>query len=60
MRCVGHVERIGKTGNLCDILFKDLKGSDSWEELNVDDKIILKWITGNGVGGCGVDSSGSG
>jgi hypothetical protein len=37
---------------------KGLKG-DHKENLVVDGRIILKWIFGNGVGVCGLDSSGS-
>jgi hypothetical protein len=30
------------------------------QDFGVDGKIILKWILGNRVGGCGLDASGSG
>jgi hypothetical protein len=38
---------------------ENLKGIDHLEDLGVDKKITLKWILGNRVGGCGLDSSGS-
>jgi hypothetical protein len=39
---------------------ENLKGTDHSEDLDVDLRIILKWFLWNRVGGCGLDSSGSG
>jgi hypothetical protein len=40
--------------------FKNPKGRDHLEDIGVGGKIILEYILGNGVGRCGLDSSGSG
>jgi hypothetical protein len=37
-----------------------LKKKDDSEDLGVDGRTILNWILGNRVGGCGLDSSGTG
>jgi hypothetical protein len=39
---------------------ENVKGRDNSEDLVINGKIILKWILGNSVGGCGLDASGSG
>jgi hypothetical protein len=39
---------------------ENLKGRDNFEDLGVLWKIILKWIVGEKVGRCGLDSYGSG
>jgi len=41
-------------------LLQNLNGRDHSEDLGVDGKIILEWIWGNKVGGCGLDECGSG
>jgi hypothetical protein len=38
---------------------ESLRGRDHSEDLGVD-RIILKWILGNRIGGCGLDSLGLG
>jgi len=37
-----------------------LMGRDHSEDIDVDGKVILEFILGNTVGGCGLDASGSG
>jgi hypothetical protein len=55
MRWAGHVARMGEIRN-----GKNLKETEHLEELDVDGRIIVKWIFGeNRVRGCGMDSSGS-
>jgi len=46
VRRAGHVARMGKMRNSYKILSKSLKVRDHWEDLGVDDKIILEWILG--------------
>jgi hypothetical protein len=38
---------------------KNFKARDYSEDLSVDRKIILEWISGNSVSSCGLDASGS-
>jgi hypothetical protein len=40
------------------VLLESLKGTDHSDDLGVDKRIILKWILGNRVWKCGLDSSG--
>jgi len=40
---VGHVARMGETGNFLNFLSENLKGGDHSEELGVDGRIILEW-----------------
>jgi hypothetical protein len=43
-----------------NILVGNLKGGGHWENLGIDGRITLRWILGNRVWGCGLDSFGSG
>jgi hypothetical protein len=36
------------------------EGENHEEKVEVDGKILLNWILENRMGGCGIDSSGSG
>jgi hypothetical protein len=50
---------MGAVINAFRIWFVSLKGGDPSEDVNVDNKIILKYNK-NGLGGCGLDSPSSG
>ena len=43
LRWAGHVARMGETRNAYRVL-GDLREKDIWGGLNVDGRIILKWI----------------
>jgi hypothetical protein len=51
---------MGEMRNAYSIWFVSLKGRDGAENLGVDGKIILKWMSGKWMGRCGLNSSGSG
>jgi hypothetical protein len=46
IRWAGHVVHIGKIGNACKILLKNLKERHYSEDPGVDGIIMLNWITG--------------
>jgi hypothetical protein len=46
MGWVAHVALIGEMRNSCDILIGNPKGRDYWEDLGIDENIILEWILG--------------
>jgi hypothetical protein len=43
-----------------NFLWENLKGREHSEDLGQYEKLILEWILGKRVGGCGQDISGSG
>jgi hypothetical protein len=60
IRGAGHVARMGEGRNVCRVLVGKLEGKDHLEDQGVDGKMGSKWTLGRLVGGCGVDSPGSG
>jgi hypothetical protein len=45
---------------LAKFYLENLNGREQVEDLGVDGRVILNWIIGNRVGGCGLDSCGLG
>jgi hypothetical protein len=41
------------------LFWSDLKERDCFEELGINGKLILQWISKNKIEGCGLDSSDS-
>jgi hypothetical protein len=58
MKWAGHVARMGEVRGAYNILVGRPEGRR--EDLGVDGRITLRWILGNRVWGCGLDSFGSG
>jgi hypothetical protein len=46
MSWTGHVARIVQMGNGCSILVRKSEGKNQLKDLDLDGKIILKWILG--------------
>jgi hypothetical protein len=56
----GHVARMGGGRNVYRVLVGKPEGKDHLEDQGVDVRMGSKWTLGRLVGGCGVDSPGSG
>jgi hypothetical protein len=52
MKLVGHAALMGEMRNEYKICLQSLKGRDHSEHLDVDGKMILKWILGQQGGNC--------
>jgi hypothetical protein len=60
MRWAGHVERMGQGRNVYRVLVGKPEGKDHLKDEGVDGRMGSKWTWGRLVGGCEVDSPGSG
>jgi hypothetical protein len=60
MRWAGHVACMGEGRNMYRVLVGKPEGKSHLEDKGVDGRMGSKWILGRLVGGCGVDSPGSG
>jgi hypothetical protein len=61
MRWAGHVARMGEGRNMYRVLVGKPEGKDHSDDRGVDGRMGSKWTLGRlAVGGCGVDSAGSG
>jgi hypothetical protein len=60
MATKGHVISVGEMRKAYKILVGNLNGTDSFEDLGIDGEIIYNRSYRNVIGGCGMDSSGSG
>jgi hypothetical protein len=60
MRWAGHVGRLGEGRNVYTVLVGKPKEKDNLKDQGVDGRKGSKWTLGRLVGGCGVDSPGSG
>jgi hypothetical protein len=60
MRWAGHVARIGEERKVYKVLLVFLKERDYLEDQGVGGKMGSEWISGDWLGGCGLDSTGSG
>jgi hypothetical protein len=60
MRWAGHVARMGEGRNVYRVLVGKPEGKDHLKDQGVDGRMVSKWTLGILVGGCGVDSPGSG
>jgi len=57
----GHVACMEEMINIyITFWLENLKGRDHLEDLGVDGNVILEWILGNRIGGCGLDACDSG
>jgi hypothetical protein len=59
-RWAGHVARTGEGRNVYRVLVGKPEGEDHLKDQGVDGRMGSKWALGRLVGGCGVDSPGSG
>ena len=50
-----HVARMGDWIGACRVLVGDLRERDQVEDLDVDGRVISKWIFKRWDGGCGLD-----
>jgi hypothetical protein len=60
MRWAGHVARMGEGRNVYRVLVRKPEGKRPLENQDVDGRMGSKLTLGRLVGGCGVDSAGSG
>jgi hypothetical protein len=60
MRWAGHVARMGEGRNVYRVLVEKPKENDHLKDQDVDGRMGSIWTLGKLVGGCGVDSPGSG
>jgi hypothetical protein len=60
MGWAGHVARMGRGETCKGFWWESPKEKDHLEDEGVDGRMGSKWILGRLVGGCGVDSAGSG
>jgi hypothetical protein len=60
MRWAGHVARMAEGRNVYRVLVGKPEGKRPLEDQGVDGRMGSKWTLARLVGGCGVDSSGSG
>jgi hypothetical protein len=60
MRWAGHVARMGEGRNVYRGLVGKPEGKDHLKNQGVDGRMGSKWTLGRLVGGCGVDSPGTG
>jgi len=58
MRWMGHVACLGDMRNAYKIFVGKPEGMNHLEDVNIDGKIILKWILKNMVRRCGRNSNG--
>jgi len=50
MRWAGHVARVGEGRVVHRVIVRKLEGKNYWGDLNLDGRIILRWILGSGRG----------
>jgi hypothetical protein len=50
MKWAGHVARIGERSSPSGYGCEELREGDHWENLDVDGRIMLKWILRKSVG----------
>jgi hypothetical protein len=60
MRWAGRVARMEEGRNVYRVLVGKFEGKENSENQGVDGRIGSKWSLGRLIGGCGVDSPGSG
>jgi hypothetical protein len=60
MRWAGHVTRMGEGRNMYRFLVGKPEGKNHFKDQDADGRAGSKWALGRLVGGCGVDSRGSG
>jgi hypothetical protein len=44
MRWTGHVAHMGEKRNACRVLAGEFQGKSCYENLDVDGRIVLKWM----------------
>jgi len=60
MRWAGHVERMGERRGAYRVLMGKPGERDHLEDSGVDGRITLRWTSGSGMWGYGLDRTGSG
>jgi len=60
MRWAGHVARMGERIGVYRVLVGKLEGKDHLKDPSVVGRIILRWSSGSGMWGYGLDRAGSG
>jgi hypothetical protein len=60
MRWAGHVARMGRRETCTGFWRESLKEKDHLKDQDIDGRMGSEWTLGRLVGGCGVDSPGSG
>lgn len=55
MRCVGHVAQIYEMKNALKIWFESLNGRDRWKYVDIEGRVLLRWILKEKVVSCWFD-----
>jgi hypothetical protein len=58
LRWAGHVARMGRGEVYTGFWWRNLKERGLLEDTGIDGRIILGWISGSGMWGCGLDRAG--